>query len=94
MSGSGLGEISFLVELCGPTQSVQSSRSLRSTEQGLLLVPIARTSTRHKRAFAMVGPSVWNGHPLSIRSLPRTLSQAFLSQLKVVLFGRVGSASE
>ena len=49
-----------------------------------------------KRAFAVAGPSIWNGLPLSIRSLPRTFSQAFLSQLKVVLFGRVGvgSASE
>ena len=31
-----------------------------------------------------------NGLPLSIRSLPRTLSQTFLSQLKAVLFGCVG----
>jgi len=50
-----------------------------------------------KRAFAaVVGPSIWNGLPLSMRSLPRTLSQTFLSQLKAVLFRRVGvgSASE
>ena len=59
-------------------------------------VPFARTSARQKRAFAVVGPSIWNGLPFSIRSLPRTLSQTFLSQLKAVLFGRVGvgSASE
>ena len=46
--------------------------------------------------FAVAGPSIWNGLPLSIRSLPRTLSQTLLSQLKAVLFGRVGvgSASE
>jgi len=43
-----------------------------------------------KRAFAVVGPSIWNGLPLSIRTLPRNLSQTFLSQLKAVLFGRVG----
>ena len=53
-------------------------------------VPFARTSTRQKRAFAVVGPSIWNGLPLSIHSLPRTLPQTFLSQLKAVLFGRVG----
>src|SRR6218665_25815 len=52
--------------------------------------PFARTSTRQKRAFAVAGPSIWNGLPLSIRSLPRTLSQTFLSPLKAVLFGRVG----
>src|SRR6218665_650153 len=46
--------------------------------------------------FAVAGPSIWNCLPLSIRSLPRTLSQTFLSQFKAVLFGRVGvgSASE
>src|SRR6218665_2739317 len=86
----------YLVEFCGPIQSARSSRSLRSVDQGLLRVPFARTSARQKRAFAVVGPSIWNGLPLSIRSLPRTLSQTFLSQLKAVLFGRVGvgSASE
>src|SRR6218665_2189312 len=86
----------YLVGFCGPIQSARSSRSLRSADQGLLRVPFARTSARQKRAFAVVGPSIWNGLPLSIRSLPRTLSQTFLSQLKAVLFGRVGvgSASE
>ena len=60
----------YLVELCGPTLSARSSRSLRSAEQGLLHVPFARTSAMQKRAFAVVGPSVWNGLPFSIRSLP------------------------
>ena len=83
--------LAYLVELCA-----QSSRSLRSAEQGLLHVPFARTSTRQKRAFAVVGPSIWNGLPLLIHSLPRTLSQTSLSQLKAVLFGHAGveSASE
>src|SRR6218665_74581 len=86
----------YEAEFCGPIQSARSSRSLRSADQGLLRVPFARTSARQKRAFAVVGPSIWNGLPFSIRSLPRTLSQTFLSQLKAVLFGRVGvgSASE
>src|SRR6218665_3854346 len=86
----------YLVELCGPTQSARSSRSLRSADQGLLRVPFARTSTRQIRAFAVVDPYIWNGLPLSIRSLPRTLPQTFHSQFKAVLFDRVGvgSASE
>src|SRR6218665_1289437 len=88
----------YLVEFCGPTQSSRSSLSLRSADQGLLRVPFAHTSAMQKRAFAVVGPSILNGFPLSIRSLPRNLSQTFLSQLKAVLFGRahvgVGSASE
>ena len=51
---------------------------------------------RNVPLHAVVGPTIWNGLPLSIRSLLRTLSQTFLSQLKAVLFGRagVGSASE
>ena len=55
-----------------------------------------RASIRVNLIIAVVGPSIWNGLPLSIRSLPRTLSQTFLSQVKAVLFGRVGvgSASE
>src|SRR6218665_1897742 len=67
-----------LVELCGPTLSA-TSRFLRSAEQGFLHVPFARTSTVQKRAFAVAGPSVWNGLSLPIRSLPRIFSQAFLS---------------
>src|SRR6218665_558981 len=47
------------------------------------LAAFARTST-------VAGPSIWNGLPLSIRSLPRTFSEAFLSQFEVVLFGRAG----
>src|SRR6218665_3277579 len=88
--------LAYLVEFCGPTQSARSSRSLHSADQGLLRVPFARTSTRQKRAFAVVGLSIWNGLPFFFCSLPITLSQTFLFQLKVVLFGRVGvgSASE
>src|SRR6218665_2178686 len=85
-------------EFCGPTQSARSSLSLRSADKGLLRVglPFARISAMQKRVFAVVGPSIWNGLPLTIRSLPRTLSQTVLSRLKAVLFGRVGvgSASE
>src|SRR6218665_579443 len=86
----------YLVEFCGSTQSARSSLPLRSADQGLLRVPCPRTSASQKLAFAVVVPSLWNGLPLSIRLLPRTLSQTFPSQLKAVLFGRVGvgSASE
>src|SRR6218665_86470 len=46
--------------------------------------------------FSVVGPSVWNGLPLSQRLLPRILSDTFYSSLKTLLFNRasVGSASE
>jgi len=87
----------YLVQHCGPTLSARSSRSLRSTEQGLLHVLFAHTSsTRQKHAFSVVGPSIWNGFPLMLHSLPRTHSHSFILQLKKVLFGHpwAGSASE
>src|SRR6218665_3166548 len=86
----------YLRELCFPLHSAMSSRSLRSSQQGLLLVPFARTSTKQSRALSVVGPSIWNGLPSQLRIFPRALSPAFLSQLKTALFSRagVGSASE
>jgi len=80
----------YLVELCGPMLSARSSRSLCSTEWGLLHVPFARTYTRQKYAFLVVDPSIWR----STHSLEPFLGHS--SQLKMVLFGHagVGSASE
>src|SRR6218665_2512382 len=60
------------------------------------IIPRARTATRQKRAFSIVGPSVWNDLPSELRSLPRDLSSSFYKLLKTLLFGRAwaGSASE
>src|SRR6218665_3397328 len=66
-----------LRELCCPPLSAMSSRSLRSSQQGLLLVPFARTSTKQIRAFSVVGPSTWNGLPSELRIFNRTTSPAF-----------------
>src|SRR6218665_449248 len=41
----------YLRELCCPLLSAMSSRSLRSSQEGLLFVPFARTSTKQSRAF-------------------------------------------
>src|SRR6218665_2611710 len=86
----------YLTDLCRPFLSARSTRHLRSAEQGLLHVPFARTSTMQSWAFSVVGPLVWNGLPLALRSLPRGLSLKFLHQLKITLFGwgGVGRASE
>ena len=88
----------YLQELCRTVLSAGGTRSLRSSEQGLLQVPFARTSTRQNRAFSVLGPSTWNGLPLElhVRLLPRFIPSLFLSSLKTVLFRRagVGSASE
>src|SRR6218665_1687245 len=86
----------YLRDLCHPTPGTRGCSSLRLSEQGLLFVPFARTSTTQARAFSVVGPSVWNGLPLSQRLPPRILSDTFYSSLKTLLFSRarVGSASE
>src|SRR6218665_1060159 len=83
----------YLRELCCPLLSALSSRLLRSSQQGLLPVPFARTSTKQSRSFSVVGPSIWNGLPSQFRILPRALSPAFFSQLKTALFSRVGVGS-
>src|SRR6218665_3508877 len=53
----GLAPI-YLRELCCPLRSAMSSRSLRSSQQGLLLVSFARTSTKQSRDSSVVGPSM------------------------------------
>src|SRR6218665_3565416 len=63
-----------LTDFCRPSLSAQSTRHHRSAEQGLLHVPFSRTSTMQSRAFSLVGPLVWNGLPLALRSLPRVFS--------------------
>src|SRR6218665_3041266 len=51
----------YLQDLCRPTPGTRGRSSLRSSEQGLLFVPFARTSTTQAHVFSVVGPSVWNG---------------------------------
>src|SRR5688572_17413176 len=46
--------IIVIIIICCPVLSAMGSRSLRSSEQGLLLVPFAITSTMQNRAFSVV----------------------------------------
>src|SRR6218665_1138822 len=46
----------YLRDLCCPTPGIRGRSSLRSSEQRLLFVPFARTSTTQVRAFSVVGP--------------------------------------
>src|SRR6218665_3411235 len=57
----------YLRELCCSLLSAMSSRSLRSSQQSLLLVPFARTSTMQSRTFFVVSFSTWNGHHSQFR---------------------------
>jgi len=86
----------YLLDLCQPVSESRSGRNLRSAAGEVLSVPFARTATMQRRAFSVVGPVVWNGLPLELRLLPRTVSDTFHNRLKTVLFDRagVGSTSE
>src|SRR3984885_3428775 len=87
---------SYLQVLLTLTSSCLGRSSLRSASRGDFMVPHARTAIMQHRAFSVVGPSVWNGLPSDLRSLPRDLSSAFYRHLKTYLFDRawIGSASE
>src|SRR6218665_4036505 len=77
---------SYLLELFNLTSACSGRRSLRSATKGNFLVPRASTATRQKRAFWIVGPSVWNDLPSELLSLPRDLSSSFYKLLKTLIF--------
>ncbi len=55
-------------------------RSLRSSNQRLLNVPLAKLKSRGDRAFAVAAPKLWNSLPVSIRTAS-TLNE-FTAKLK------------
>src|SRR6218665_2011665 len=83
----------YLLELFILTSACSGRRSLCSASKGDFLVPRTRLATRQKRSFSIVGPSVWNGLPSELRSLPRDLYSSFYKLLKTVLFGRAWAGS-
>src|SRR6218665_3418729 len=64
--------------------------------RGYIAAIMVASSAMQNRAFSVVGPLLWNGLPLDLRSLPKVSSQKFLQQLKTTLFcrARVGRVSE
>src|SRR6218665_1676932 len=87
---------SYLLEVFILTSACSGRRSLLSASKGDFVVPRCRTTTRQKRAFSIVDPSVWNSLPSDLRSQPRDLSSSFYKLIKTLLFGPAwaGSASE
>jgi len=49
------------------TKKPSSTRSLRSNDQNLLIVPKTRTVTYGDRSFNVVGPKLWNSLPVDMR---------------------------
>ncbi|KAI5627503.1 hypothetical protein C0J50_12946, partial [Silurus asotus] len=62
------------------------SRSLRSQNSGLLVVPRIAKSTKGGRAFSHLAPKLWNSLPDGVRGSD-TLTQ-FKCRLKTYLFSK------
>ena len=60
------------------------TRNLRSRDQFLLNVPFTRSMLASDRAFSVVGPTLWNALPKSVRSAPSLFT--FKKLLKTHLF--------
>ena len=70
--------LSDLLETYVPT------RSLRSSTQGLLVVPKSFTPTYGDRAFSVAAPKLWNNLPANIRTT--SALESFKRKLKIHLF--------
>jgi len=62
----------------------ESNRTLRSTNQLLLVVPRTRYSRWGDRAFSVAGPRLWNKLPADLRTI--TELGPFKAKLKTYLF--------
>src|SRR6218665_347245 len=78
----------YLSERFVLSSSCPGRRSLRSASCGDYLIPSSCTAIKQNRAFSAAGPSIWNGLPFELRSLPRDFSSSFYSLLKTFLFAR------
>src|SRR6218665_324189 len=86
----------YLSELFVLSSSCPGRRSLRLASRGDYFIPRSYTAAKQNRAFSAAGPSIWNGLPFELRSLPRDFSSSFYGLLKTFLLARAwaGSASE
>src|SRR6218665_494223 len=82
----------YLIDLKRPVSGSRNSCSLHSSERGLLSVPFASTTIVQSHTSSVVAPMVWNGLPLVLRLLSRTLSGTFYNLF--LLTAGVGSTSE
>ena len=71
----------YLTDLLVP---YKPSRSLRSHDQQLLVVPRTNRHTYGDRAFSKCAPELWNALPLELRESPSI--DSFKSNLKTYLF--------
>src|SRR6218665_3408204 len=77
----------YLCELMSKPPSARSSRPLHSGDRCDLLIPWSRTSLSQNRAFAVVGPALWNDSPPALQSVMlQGISSASLRSLKTFIF--------
>jgi len=67
----------YLSELFVLSSSCPGRWLLRSASRGYYLIPRSYTTNKENRAFSTAGPSIWNGIPFELRSLPRNFSSSF-----------------
>src|SRR6218665_471256 len=72
----------YLSELFVLSSSCPGRRLLRSASRGDYLIPRSYTATKQNRAFSAAGPSIWNGLPFKLRSIPRDFSSSFIVSLR------------
>jgi len=88
----------YLCDFIRQPISAVSGRCLRSLDRHDLLVPRSATATAQHRAFASVGPLLWNDLPSVTRNMMLSRGTAvFTHRLKTFRFPRnlrTGSASE
>jgi len=75
----------YLSELCTPVAQVAERQHLRSAGRRLLVVPRIQLDTYGRRAFAVVGPTVWNALNNDLRD-PEVSIASFGHLLKTHLF--------
>ena len=80
----------YLADDCQLVASSRRSLSLRSDDTAVLTVPRTRTAIGD-RSFAVAGPAIWNGLPLSLRTSSLTV-QTFAKLLKTHFFVRAAAA--
>jgi len=74
-----------LSELCTPVAQVSERQHLRLASYRLLVMPRIQLDTYGRRAFAVVGPTVWNALDNNLRD-PDLSIASFGRQLKTHLF--------
>jgi len=77
---------SWLLELCHPHSTCPGRRTLRSSAQGNLVVPFARSATMQTHSYSVVGPTTWNGLPIDLWHLPNSACSQFHHLLKTAPF--------